>query len=530
MKKYIPILFYLILLSGCEKDSPLEPKIPDNDGEIDFVAGLPTLHTNSNTDLTRYSTKITGSIIDTGDSQIIEAGFVVDTDSSPTVQKNLNKFITEPDENGLMLKVITSIPANKTYYIRSYATNAQGTGYGNEIHFTSLFQKTFEGNVTLSSQQEVEDFGSEKYTTINGSLEITGSITDLSPLENLAIINYAFHLRSTSQLTTIKGLDSLEAVNASYFFHGIRIENNKALKSLEGLERLTANNGHFYIIDNDQLVDLNGLNNFSYNHFGEFRVEGCDQLSNLHGIEKFQWLDGDVMIKDNPVLENITAFGNLSFINGRIRIINNPTLQNLEGFKNLLKVDGIELYDNNQLSDLSGFCNLDTITSGILIRNNGSLKDFSGLEKIKTTEYLTIDNSPALTSLKGLENLEEVKYKVEINNSGLTNMSGLENLKQTERFYLRSNEKLKNLVGLNKLSVLANNAYSLNINSNSQLQSLEGLDNLLRADGQIYIGSNQVLVNFCSLKPLLETSTYGSFIVEGNASNPNSTDIRNSCP
>jgi len=109
-------------------------------------------------------------------------------------------------------------------------------------------------------------------------------------------------------------------------------------------------------------------------------------------------------------------------------------------------------------------------------------------------------------------------------------MSGLENLKQTERLYLRSNENLINLVGLNNLSVLAGSAYSLSINYNNHLQSLEGLENLIKADGQIYIGNNLVLDDFCSLKALLETSTYGTFIVEGNATNPNSTEIINSCP
>ena len=55
MKKYFPILLYLLLLSSCETDSPLESTIP---GE----KGLPILITNPNPALTRYSTKITGSV------------------------------------------------------------------------------------------------------------------------------------------------------------------------------------------------------------------------------------------------------------------------------------------------------------------------------------------------------------------------------------------------------------------------------------------------------------------------------------
>lgn len=529
MRNIFPILIYLLLLSSCEKDSPDEPKIPDN--AVDTTAvGLPTLITNPNKNLTRYSTEITGSITDVGDSEIIEAGFVVDTAPSPTVKKNLNKFIRMPDENSLMEVILTNIPASTTYYLRSYATNGQGTGYGNEIQFTSLSQNIFKGNVILSTQQEVEEFGQAKYTTIDGSLEIVGSVTDLSPLKNLAVINYAFNLRYTSQLTTIKGMDSLEAVNASYFFHGIRIENNTALRSLEGLEKLTGNNGYLYIINNDQLTDLNGLNNLSYNHFGELRIEGCDQLLNLHGLEEFRWLDGDIMIKDNPILEDITAFGNLNFITGRVRIINNASLQSVDGFESVHKVDGIELYDNMMLSDLNGFNSLDAITSVIVLKNNSALTNLSGLEKISTCEYLTIENSPSLTSLKGLENLQEIKYKITISHSGLFNLNELGNLTRTQRLELSDNSNLENILGLNKLTTLAENAYGISITSNNQLKSLVGLDNLKRVDGQIFIGGNQMLNDFCSLKPLLKTGWKGYLDVRGNAANPSATDILNSCP
>jgi len=415
MKKYIIGLVCLVLLSSCKKD-----KLPDNGGGSDVV-GQPTLITNPNTNMTRYSTKLSGSIIDTGYSEIIEAGFVIDTTPSPTVLNNLRKFIRDPDQNGLMVIVIQNFSANTTYYFRCYATNEQGTGYGNEIQFTTLSQNIFNGDVTLTTQQEVEEFGQAKYTTIDGTLEISGSVTDLSPLKNLAIINYAFNLRYTSQLTTIKGMDSLEVVNASYFFHGIRIDNNKSLRSLEGLEKLTGNNGYLYIINNDELTDLNGLNNLSYNHFGELRIEGCDKLINLHGLEEFQWLDGDIMIKDNPVLEDISAFGNLNFITGRIRIKNNTSLQSGDGFKSLHKAEGIEVYGNTMLSNLKVFSSLDTVTLGITLINNSALTDLSGLEKLKTCQGFDIEYCPSLRSLKGLENLANAGGGISIKNNQMLN-------------------------------------------------------------------------------------------------------------
>jgi hypothetical protein len=524
MKKYILFIIYLLLLSGCEKKSPPEPQLPDQ------AAGLPTLITNPNTDLTRYSTKLTGSLTHAGDSEIMEAGFVVDTVPSPTIAKNLNKFVIKPDQNGLISVIITNIPANKTYYIRSYATNMQGTGYGNEVKFTSLSEKVFKGNVTFFTQQEVEEFGKEGYTTIDGSLDIKGSVTDLSPLKNLAIINYAFNVSYTSHLVTLKGMDSLEAVNARYVFNGMRIQNNKALKSLEGLEKLTGNNGYLYIIDNDELTDLNGLNNLTISHFGELRIEGCEKLRNLHGLEKLNWLDGDIMIKDNPALENIDALGNLNFVSRRIRIINNPSLRNLDGFNKVKTSEGIEIYNNKMLTNLKGFSNLESATSVIFLGNNIALQDLSGLEKITTTEYLTVESCPALTSLKGLENLKDVKYAIKISGSGLINLNELGNLNQTQRLELGNNQKLENILGLSNLTRVVGFASSLTIRGNHQLKSLAGLDKLAKVDGQIYVGYNQMLQDFCALAPLFKTGWKGSFSAEGNAVNPTAAAIKENCP
>ena len=516
------MLFCSLLLSACENDA-VEP----NGGKDE---GLPTLITHPNTDLTIYSTKITGAITDEGDSEIIEAGFVVDTVPTPTVQKNLNKFIREPDRDGLMTAIINDIPAYNTYYVRSYATNGQGTGYGNEIKFSSLTPNIFKGDVILSTQQEVEAFAQPKYTTIDGSLVITGSVTDLSPLQKLVIVNYALYITNTTHLTTIKGLSNLEAVNASYFYHGMRIENNKALRSLEGLEKLIGNNGYFSIINNDEITDLNGLNNLLYNHGGALRIEGCDQLRSLHGLEKFNWLDGDIMMKDNPVLEDITALRSLNLLKGSISIMNNTSLQNVNGFESLHRVEVIGLYDNMMLSDLKGFSNLDTITMGISLRNNNALKDLSGLEKIKTCDYLSIDDSPALTSLKGMENLQQVGHAIYISNAGLTNVDALGNVNRAQRIILIENDNLENILGLNKLTTLAENGSSLTIVSNNRLKSLAGLNNLAKADGEIFIERNEMLTDFCSLKPLLKTGWNNGLSIGSNAANPNAAEIINSCP
>lgn len=528
MKKYLPFLCVLAFLVSCKKESILVPEPPELPKE---VSGLPILITNPQSDLTRFSVRITGTLKDTGYSKVTEAGFVVDTISEATVDRKLNKFIRTPDQNGDMLAIITSIPGNKTYYLRAYAKNTQGIGYGNEIRFTALSTNIFNGNVTLSSQQEVVAFGSKQYTGIGGTLEIRGTVNDLTPLKNLAFVSYAVNITFTSQLTTLKGLDSLEAANVDGFFHGMRIQNNTALKSLTGLNRLIGNSGDFIIINNDQLTDLNGLQNFGYIHFGEFRIEGCENIKTLAGMEKFGILDGNLVLKDNPSLTDITSLSNLSTITERVKIINNAQLRNLNGLEKLHKLDGIEFYDNKLLSDIKGFRNLDTVKSIILCRNNAALKDFAGLEKLKTTEYITIDDSPGLTSLNGFQNLQYVTHKIQLWQTGLTNLQGLNNLVHARTIEIFSNLNLLNLQGMDKLTTLTQDGTALTVTRNPLLSTLNGLQNLKSLPaGGISMEYNTTLKDYCALKPLIAGGWSGNLYIQGNAINPTKADVLAGCP
>ncbi len=522
MKAYLQPILMLLLIVSCKKELLQVPVKPP-----EKPSGLPKLITNPVTDLTRYFAKFTGSIIDTGDSKIIDAGFIIDTFPSPTLDKKINQFISAPDQNGLMEKNITGgIPANTTFYLRSYAKNSRGVAYGNEVKYVTLSENIFKGNVILSTQQQVEEFGKGKYTTIDGDLEIRGTVSDLSPLKDLALINYQLRIINTSQLPSLKGLDSLEKVSALInSFRGFRIENNIALKSLKGLERLNGSEGRIEIINNDELTDLNGLNNISFINFGDLKIEGCEKLRNVNGLEKLEWIQFELYIRDNPALIDISSFKNLnSVINGRIHITGNASLQNVHGFETLHTVVGVELFDNKQLSDLTGFRNIDKFEL-LYIRNNDALKDLSGFEKVTTITVLKIESSPFLISLKGLQNLKNVTSWLEISNTGLTNLGGLENLSEAKTFNLIHNEKLMSLEGLSKLTKL----YTLALTRSPLIKSLAGM-NLISVESQLYFGFNRMLSDFCSLKTLYKSGFAGNFFAEGNAVNPKKTEVTTGCP
>ena len=69
---------------------------------------------------------------------------------------------------------ITGLSPNTTYYLRAYATNSQGTGYGNELSFTTL------------------DLSGETVTDYDGNVYQTVQIGEqIWMRENLKVTHYA---------------------------------------------------------------------------------------------------------------------------------------------------------------------------------------------------------------------------------------------------------------------------------------------------------------------------------------------------
>ena len=91
-------------------------------------------------DITLYSFKAGGKILDQGGAEIKEAGLLFGLTSEPTVKKNLNKFIASPGDQVFNIEIL-DFDANTTYYVRSYGINEFGVGYGNEVKITSPQEK-----------------------------------------------------------------------------------------------------------------------------------------------------------------------------------------------------------------------------------------------------------------------------------------------------------------------------------------------------------------------------------------------------
>lgn len=96
------------------------------------VAVLPTITTTALSAITSTSANTGGNITNDGGATVTERGVCWSTSSTPTTS---NAKSTNGTGIGNFTSSITGLIESTTYYIRSFATNAIGTTYGNELSF-----------------------------------------------------------------------------------------------------------------------------------------------------------------------------------------------------------------------------------------------------------------------------------------------------------------------------------------------------------------------------------------------------------
>jgi hypothetical protein len=100
------------------------------------VLNPPTLTTTSvSSNTTGFSLSSGGNITTDGGSAVTARGVIWSTSSGPTV--SLSTKTTDGTGTGTFTSSVTGLTPNTTYYLRAYATTAAGTGYGNEVSFTT---------------------------------------------------------------------------------------------------------------------------------------------------------------------------------------------------------------------------------------------------------------------------------------------------------------------------------------------------------------------------------------------------------
>jgi uncharacterized protein (TIGR02145 family) len=93
---------------------------------------VPELTTKEATDITAISAISGGNVINNGGAEVTARGVCWSNAVKPTA----NSIKTSDGTgNGEFTSTITGLSGNDTYYVRAYAINSEGTGYGNEVSF-----------------------------------------------------------------------------------------------------------------------------------------------------------------------------------------------------------------------------------------------------------------------------------------------------------------------------------------------------------------------------------------------------------
>ena len=121
---------------------------------------IPTLTTNDVTDITSATATSGGYITDNAGSGITARGVVWGTSERPSLVVNLGVTNDGTGTEGFVSS-ITGLDPSTTYFVRAYATNSNGTAYGNQLSFTTGAVEGFAcgDNVTFSYRGEEVTYG-----------------------------------------------------------------------------------------------------------------------------------------------------------------------------------------------------------------------------------------------------------------------------------------------------------------------------------------------------------------------------------
>ena len=173
--------------------------------------GIPTLTTAVVTNITGVTAKSGGNITDNGGLNVTARGVCWSTSPNPTVA---DAHTTNGSGTGSFSSSITGLEISTTYYVRAYATTNAGTGYGEQVSFT-----TRDGIPTLTTNDITNITGESAISggniTYSGGLSVTvrGVCWSTSPNPTVADSHTTNGSGTGSFSSSITGL----SINTTYY-------------------------------------------------------------------------------------------------------------------------------------------------------------------------------------------------------------------------------------------------------------------------------------------------------------------------
>jgi uncharacterized protein (TIGR02145 family) len=143
-----------------------------NDLSFTTTTTTATLTTAVPSSITLTSAVSGGTITSNGGATITVSGICWSTSSNPIAT---NSHTTDGTTSGSFVSSLTGLSAGTTYYVRAYATNSAGTGYGNDLSFTTTAPTVPILTTAAISSIDVTSAVSGGTITSNGGATITVS-------------------------------------------------------------------------------------------------------------------------------------------------------------------------------------------------------------------------------------------------------------------------------------------------------------------------------------------------------------------
>ncbi|MGY6649421.1 hypothetical protein [Wenyingzhuangia sp. IMCC45574] len=264
----------------------------------------------------------------------------------------------------------------------------------------TTYSKSFFGDYEIESQAVLNEFASNNFTRVRGSLFIF-DCEDLSPLSLLTTIDGKLEIRTNKvELERLNGLENITSVGGD-----LNIYQNRGIKSLEGLDNLKALGGNVSIYENSRLETLSNLDGLA-RITGFVNIYSNPNLVSLDGLNEISEVSSHVDINNNKSLTHLNGFKNITSVGNTLGINSNQALIRLDGFNHLISVESkFEILENRSLVDISSLQDL-TSVGALSIKGNSSLKDFCVLNTVNFGESYAVSANGYNPKKSDLEDVE----------------------------------------------------------------------------------------------------------------------------
>jgi hypothetical protein len=382
------------------------------------------------------------------------------------------------------------------------------------------------GNPSLADTDGFLGLSSIGKNDYNASLVIQNNaiLPNIDGFQAVTRIEGSVVIAGNTKLKDLNGLTTTMSLGADSLGRSCVIRNNPALKSLVGLSSVVGEiPGAMEISANDALTSMSGIQYISKlgrNVLGwSLDISSNQKLETMSKL-KLQSVTGGLRIKGNAALKHLNGCVSLASIgvahNGRsLEVAQNDAMRSV-ALKAVKATMGAVLVQNNTVLHAISLPMVQDFTSdGIMGRSieiveNPKLHelDFSSCRSI--TGSLSIAHSNSLLNLQGFSGLTSIgcnlhRNSLEVaNNAAMLNFKGLGRLDQMScSIVIESNLQLQTLAGLDQLQTIhgasdLGNAISVFLNSN--LVNLDALSKLNgNLPGGISIAGNPKLVSLAGL-------------------------------